>query len=211
MPEAIASWDEQWREALGPLWRWQLALIALLLFAAGFSLPFADPDLSIHLATGEWVAKHHAVPFVEPFAWTRPGAPFPGVFVGDRAALLRVDRALRSDGVERASGNHLRRAGRGDGGSRKSGALESVGHRGDGRGQSHRDSRRYAVRSPAERPAHCHTAHLGAGLSIARHRAAHADAGRVDVRQRGPGEHALVVSHRCGAVRASADQPARRS
>ncbi len=76
MPEAITSWDEQWREALGPLWRWQFALIALLLFAAGFSLPFADPDLSIHLATGEWVAKHHAVPFVEPFAWTRPGAPF---------------------------------------------------------------------------------------------------------------------------------------
>ena len=76
MTEPTASWNEQWREALGPLWRWQLALIALLLFAAGFSLPFADPDLSIHLATGEWVAKHHAVPFVEPFAWTRPGAPF---------------------------------------------------------------------------------------------------------------------------------------
>ena len=76
MTETTASWDEQWREALGPPWRWQFALIALLLFAAGFSLPFADPDLSIHLATGEWVARHHAVPFVEPFAWTRPGAPF---------------------------------------------------------------------------------------------------------------------------------------
>lgn len=71
-----ATWSEQWRDALGPLWQWQLALIALLLFVAGFSLPFADPDLSIHLATGEWIAKHHAVPFVEPFAWTRPGAPF---------------------------------------------------------------------------------------------------------------------------------------
>jgi hypothetical protein len=76
MPESTLSWDEQWREALGPLWRWQLALIALLLFVAGFSMPFADPDLSIHLATGEWIAKHHAVPFLEPFAWTRPGAPF---------------------------------------------------------------------------------------------------------------------------------------
>jgi hypothetical protein len=76
MTETTASWGEQWREALGPPWRWQFALIALLLFAAGFSLPFADPDLSIHLATGEWVARHHAVPFVEPFAWTRPGAPF---------------------------------------------------------------------------------------------------------------------------------------
>jgi hypothetical protein len=76
MTDSAASWDEQWRDALGPPWKLQLALIALLLFVAGFSLPFADPDLSIHLATGEWVAKHHAVPFVEPFAWTRPGAPF---------------------------------------------------------------------------------------------------------------------------------------
>ena len=38
--------------------------------------PLADPDLPIHLATGEWIARHHAVPFVEPWAWTRPGAPF---------------------------------------------------------------------------------------------------------------------------------------
>ena len=38
-----------------------------------------------------------------------------------------------------------------------------------------------------------------------------ADARRVDLRQRGPGKHPLVVSHRCGAVRASADQSAGRS
>jgi hypothetical protein len=76
MTEQAASWKEQWHEAFGPLWQLQLALIAILLFVTGFSLPFADPDLAIHLATGEWVAKHHAVPFVEPFAWTRPGAPF---------------------------------------------------------------------------------------------------------------------------------------
>jgi hypothetical protein len=70
------SWSEQWRDALGALWPWQLALIGVLLFTAGFSLPFADPDLPIHLATGEWIATHHGVPFVEPFAWTRGGAPF---------------------------------------------------------------------------------------------------------------------------------------
>ena len=39
-------------------------------------MPLADPDCPIHLATGEWIARHHAVPFIEPFAWTRPGAPF---------------------------------------------------------------------------------------------------------------------------------------
>jgi hypothetical protein len=70
------SWSEQWRDALGPLWHWQLVLIAALLFTAGLSLPLADPDLPMHLATGEWIAKHHSVPFTEPFAWTRAGAPF---------------------------------------------------------------------------------------------------------------------------------------
>jgi hypothetical protein len=38
--------------------------------------PLADPDLPIHLATGEWIVRHRAVPFVEPWAWTRAGAPF---------------------------------------------------------------------------------------------------------------------------------------
>ena len=75
-PETRTGWAAEWREALGAYWRLELYLIAVLLFVAGFSLPFADPDLPIHLATGEWIAKHHAVPYVEPFAWTRPGAPF---------------------------------------------------------------------------------------------------------------------------------------
>ena len=75
-PAVAPSWGEQWRETLGSGWQWQLALFGVLLFIAGASLPFADPDLSIHLATGEWIAKHHAVPFTEPFAWTRPGEPF---------------------------------------------------------------------------------------------------------------------------------------
>jgi hypothetical protein len=76
MTQPSAASRAAWREALGPYWQWQLAAFALLLFITGLSLPFADPDLSIHLATGEWVVKHRALPFVEPFAWTRPGAPF---------------------------------------------------------------------------------------------------------------------------------------
>src|SRR5689334_5021109 len=66
----------EWRDELGPLWRIQLLLFAACLFAAGACFPLADPDLPIHLATGEWVLKHHGVPFVEPWAWTRAGAPF---------------------------------------------------------------------------------------------------------------------------------------
>jgi hypothetical protein len=69
-------WSADWREALGPWWQFQLAFFALCLFAAGATFPLADPDLPIHLATGEWIVRHHAVPFVEPWAWTRPGAPF---------------------------------------------------------------------------------------------------------------------------------------
>jgi len=50
--------------------------MACCLFAAGVMRPLADPDFPIHLATGEWIVRHHAVPFVEPWAWTRAGAPF---------------------------------------------------------------------------------------------------------------------------------------
>src|SRR5215207_3504564 len=73
---SLAHPNDGWRDALGRSWKWQLGLFAVLLFVAGASLPFADPDLAIHLATGEWIVKHRAVPFVEPFAWTREGEPF---------------------------------------------------------------------------------------------------------------------------------------
>ena len=76
MSAAGARWRDDWRESLGPLWGAQLVFFAVCLFAAGATLPLADPDLAIHLATGEWVVRHHAVPFTEPWAWTRPGAPF---------------------------------------------------------------------------------------------------------------------------------------
>jgi len=38
--------------------------------------PLADPDLPMHLAVGRWIVQHRAVPTIEPFAWTRPGAPY---------------------------------------------------------------------------------------------------------------------------------------
>lgn len=72
----MGEWAADWREALGPYWRAQLAFFALCLFAAGSTLALADPDLPIHIATGEWIVRHHAFPLVEPWAWTRAGAPF---------------------------------------------------------------------------------------------------------------------------------------
>jgi hypothetical protein len=50
--------------------------MAACVFAAAAMRSLADPDLPIHLATGEWIVRHRAVPFVEPWAWTRAGAPF---------------------------------------------------------------------------------------------------------------------------------------
>jgi hypothetical protein len=57
---------------------WAIALVACaaaVAVQAGFA-PLSDPDLPNHLATGKWIVAHRAVPFVEPFAWTRSRAPF---------------------------------------------------------------------------------------------------------------------------------------
>src|SRR4051812_43627127 len=50
----------------------------LIAFAAIVSAlpPLHEMDLAQHLANGEWIWRHHAVPFIEPFAWTRAGKPF---------------------------------------------------------------------------------------------------------------------------------------
>jgi len=57
---------------------WRLALVACALGVAiqsGFS-SLSDPDLPTHLSTAEWILAHGSVPYTEPFAWTRSGAPF---------------------------------------------------------------------------------------------------------------------------------------
>ena len=69
------TWAARWRTAFGFHWPYLVAFFLLCLFVAGASAPLSDPDLPIHLATGEWVVRHHAVPFIEPFAWTRAGQP----------------------------------------------------------------------------------------------------------------------------------------
>jgi hypothetical protein len=76
---------------------WRRALVACALAAAvwaGFA-PLADPDLPMHLAIGEWIARHAAVPYVEPFAWTRPGAPY---FAYSWLAQISFYEALRIAG-----------------------------------------------------------------------------------------------------------------
>jgi hypothetical protein len=85
-----ARWSSDWRESLGAGWQFQIALIGLCLFAAGAFQPLAEPDLPIHLAAGEWVVRHHGVPRVEPWAWTRQGAPFQAYSWGIETAYYLI-------------------------------------------------------------------------------------------------------------------------
>lgn len=71
-----SSWASSWRRAYGARWWLDLGAIALVLLAVGAMFPLRDPDLPQHLAIGEWIMRHGRVPVVEPFAWTREGAPY---------------------------------------------------------------------------------------------------------------------------------------
>jgi len=50
--------------------------MAIVVVLFGAVRPLGDPDLPMHLAVGEWIVRHRAVPFVEPFAWTAAGQPY---------------------------------------------------------------------------------------------------------------------------------------
>ena len=75
-PGANASFRSSWRESYGSTWWLDLAILGAIVFLLGAVQPLNDPDLPMHLATGEWIVRHGTVPFTEPFAWTRMGAPF---------------------------------------------------------------------------------------------------------------------------------------
>lgn len=55
---------------------WSLAAVVGLGALLALVAPLGDPDLPEHLAIGEWIVRHGAVPHVEPFAWTRAGQPY---------------------------------------------------------------------------------------------------------------------------------------
>lgn len=51
-------------------------LLVGLAFLLGALPPLHEMDLAQHLAMGEWIVRHGAVPFSEPFGWTREGQPY---------------------------------------------------------------------------------------------------------------------------------------
>ncbi len=67
---------EEWRLALGGRWLAILVFFVAVAFLLAALMPLDDIDLPMHLAIGEWIARHRAVPFTEPFAWTRVGDPY---------------------------------------------------------------------------------------------------------------------------------------
>lgn len=75
-PRRAQARRSEWLRALGAHWVAILALYLAIVFVLAALMPLDDIDLPMHLAIGEWIARHHAVPFTEPFAWTRMGAPY---------------------------------------------------------------------------------------------------------------------------------------
>jgi hypothetical protein len=75
-PATQRGWRNAWATSFGDRWPLDLIVMGLVVFAFGAVRPLSDPDLPMHLSVGEWIVRHHAVPFVEPFAWTREGAPY---------------------------------------------------------------------------------------------------------------------------------------
>jgi hypothetical protein len=95
------------RASVDPLagwWRLELALVGLVLVGLATLLPLYDPDLPMHLATGEWIVEHGRVPLVEPFAWTRAGAPFYAYSWLPETIFYLVHRALGPVGLRLLQG-----------------------------------------------------------------------------------------------------------
>jgi hypothetical protein len=67
---------DEWTTLYGRRWPLLIFVLAAVLVLRGALESLTDPDLPMHLALGEWIVEHRAVPTIEPFAWTRPGQPF---------------------------------------------------------------------------------------------------------------------------------------
>jgi hypothetical protein len=68
--------DGDWQQSFGRHWKLDLTIMAVVVFLFGAIRPLADPDLPMHLTLGEWIVRHRAVPFTEPFSWTALGQPY---------------------------------------------------------------------------------------------------------------------------------------
>jgi hypothetical protein len=61
---------------LRPSWPWIIGFAALLRALASPQALLNDPDTYLHIAAGQWMFVHHALPAADPFSYTLPGAPW---------------------------------------------------------------------------------------------------------------------------------------
>src|SRR5581483_189093 len=55
--------------------------------------PDSNPDLPLHLAAGRAIVAHRAIPFAEPFSWTRQGRPWIDYEWGSQLIFHALDLA----------------------------------------------------------------------------------------------------------------------
>ena len=79
IPRAAAAW----RTCL-PSWPWIIGILALLRALASPLALLHDPDTYLHIAAGQWMLAHRALPTADPFSHSLSGAPWaPGEWLGE--------------------------------------------------------------------------------------------------------------------------------
>ena len=71
MAQAVAAGAK--RPSILPLFVAVLLIPAVL---GSSSMIFNDGDVSWHIATGQWILDHHAIPHADPFSFTWAGKPW---------------------------------------------------------------------------------------------------------------------------------------
>ncbi|MBK5264774.1 MAG: hypothetical protein JJE34_06005, partial [Alphaproteobacteria bacterium] len=74
--ESVRAKTEITREALAGKALFLFLVLGMPLGLAGASKTFDDGDVSWHVAAGEWMLRHHAVPAADPFSFTAAGHPW---------------------------------------------------------------------------------------------------------------------------------------
>src|SRR5580704_7892004 len=71
VPVATAAWSR-----LLPSWPWLVFLAALARAVGAGPALLHDPDTYMHIAAGQWMLAHHALPVHDPFSHSLAGAPW---------------------------------------------------------------------------------------------------------------------------------------
>ena len=128
-----------------------LALIAVWLFAQSAFSPgvLGDGDTWSHLATGEWMLAHGAVPRADPFSHSMPGAPWTA---HEWLSEIVLSGGLPRRRVERRHASDRRRRGGCGADHGPQGRARPVRRGARGRGRA---GRRALAAEPARAPASC--------------------------------------------------------